>query len=162
MLTIPTVTLLRVSADFGRMDALLDLIMRSFAYMNGVIDPPSSAHGLTVESLREKCEAEIVIAAQEDDRLAGCVFLAERADHFYLGKLAVDPALQGRGIGRLLMQEAEAMAVAAGKPEIELQTRIELTGNQAAFARMGFVETGRTAHPGFNRPTSITLRKTLR
>ena len=103
-----------------------------------------------------------LLQAQEDDRLAGCVFLAERADHFYLGKLAVDPALQGRGIGRLLMQEAEAIAVAAGKPAIELQTRIELTGNQAAFARMGFVETGRTAHAGFNRPTSITLRKALR
>ena len=48
-----------------------------------------------------------------------------------------------------------------GKPALELQTRIELTGNHAAFRRMGFVETARTAHPGFDRPTSITFRKRL-
>jgi predicted N-acetyltransferase YhbS len=143
------------------MEELLDLIMRAFAYMDGVIDPPSSAHRLTVENLREKCAAEIAFVALEGERLVGCVFLAERTDHFYLGKLAVDPAFQGQGIGKLLMREAEAAAIAAGKPLIELQTRVELTANQTAFARMGFVETGRTAHAGFDRPTSITMRKAL-
>lgn len=161
MLTIYPVTLLRISANSGRVEELLDLITRAFAYMDGVIDPPSSAHRLTVENLREKCEAEIAFAALDGEQLAGCVFLAEREDHFYLGKLAIDPDLQGKGIGRLLMKEAEAIAIAAGKPVIELQTRVELTGNQAAFTRMGFVETGRTAHAGFDRPTSITLRKAL-
>lgn len=161
MLTIYPVTLLRISANSGRVEELLDLITRAFAYMDGVIDPPSSAHRLTVENLRKKCEAEIAFAALDGEQLAGCVFLAEREDHFYLGKLAIDPDLQGKGIGRLLMKEAEAIAIAAGKPVIELQTRVELTGNQAAFTRMGFVETGRTAHAGFDRPTSITLRKAL-
>ncbi|RUY90914.1 GNAT family N-acetyltransferase, partial [Mesorhizobium sp. M7A.F.Ca.CA.003.01.2.1] len=38
---------------------------------------------------------------------------------------------------------------------------IELTANHAAFARLGFRETGRTAHDGYARPTSITMRKAL-
>lgn len=151
----------RVSADFGRTEELLDLILRAFAYMDGVIDPPSSAHRLTVANLREKCRAEIAFVAMEGKRIVGCVFLAERTDHFYLGKLAVDPACQGGGIGGLLMREAEAAAIATGKPLIELQTRVELTGNHTAFARMGFVEMGRSAHAGFDRPTSITMRKAL-
>ena len=59
------------------------------------------------------------------------------------------------------MRAAEALARAAGKPVLELQARVELTGNQAAFSRLGFVETERTAHAGYNRPTSVTMRKTL-
>src|SRR5690554_7258401 len=129
--------------------------------MEGRIDPPSSATRLTLDTLRRKCADEIAIVAVEGDAIVGCVFLAGKADHFYLGKLAVDPARQGAGIGRLLMCEAERVALEAGKPVIELQTRVELTGNQAAFARLGFVETGRTAHDGYDRPTSVTLRKLL-
>ena len=44
---------------------------------------------------------------------------------------------------------------------MELQTRVELTGNQRAFRSLGFVETGRTAHQGYDRPTSVTMRKRL-
>ncbi|TIU28472.1 MAG: GNAT family N-acetyltransferase, partial [Mesorhizobium sp.] len=66
-----------------------------------------------------------------------------------------------RGIGGRLMQAVEDLARRRGKQTIELQTRIELTENHAAFARLGFRETGRTAHEGYDRPTSITMRKVL-
>ena len=89
------------------------------------------------------------------------MFAAERSDAFYIGKLAVDPASQGLGIGRALMRAVESLALQTGKPALELQTRVELMANHAAFRRMGFVEVGRTAHPGFDRPTSITFRKRL-
>jgi hypothetical protein len=59
------------------------------------------------------------------------------------------------------MQAVEQLAREGGKDAIELQTRIELTANHAAFARLGFRETERTAHPGYDRPTSITMRKAL-
>ena len=61
----------------------------------------------------------------------------------------------------LLMRAAEDLAVSHGKRAIELQTRIELSANHAAFARLGFDETERTAHEGYDRPTSITMRKVL-
>ncbi|WP_164066544.1 GNAT family N-acetyltransferase, partial [Serratia marcescens] len=81
--------------------------------------------------------AETGLIALEAERVVGCAFLAEKPDHFYLGKLAVAPDRQGQGIGRALVRHAEGLALAAGKPAIELQTRIELTGNHAAFGRMG-------------------------
>jgi hypothetical protein len=59
------------------------------------------------------------------------------------------------------MAAAEACARSLGRTALELQTRVELTGNQAAFARLGFRETGRTAHEGFDRPTSVTMRKEI-
>jgi hypothetical protein len=37
-----------------------------------------------------------------------------------------------------------------------------LTANHGAFARLGFREMARTAHDGYDRPTSITMRKVLR
>ncbi|MEL7216743.1 MAG: hypothetical protein AAGJ96_12530 [Pseudomonadota bacterium] len=44
---------------------------------------------------------------------------------------------------------------------MELQTRVQLTETHAAFKAYGFEEIARTAHPGFDAPTSITFRKVL-
>ncbi len=148
-------------AGFDGWQELLDLIQAAFAYMDGVIDPPSSAQRLSPGVLKKKCAAETVFVARYEGRLAGCIFLADRGAHAYVGTLAVAPALQGCGIGRLLVETAEAEARRQGKRAIELQTRVELAGNHAAFARLGFRETARTAHEGFSRPTSITMQKEL-
>ena len=161
MIAAADINVTRIPAGFGQWPELLAVIGASFAYMDGVIDPPSSAHRLTPESLRDKAEAEVGFIALAGEEIAGCAFLAEKADHFYLGKLAVAPAHQGYGIGRKLLQAAEEHARTSGKNLIELQTRIELTGNQELFAKLGFVETARTAHQGYDRPTSVTMRKAL-
>ncbi|AZO64595.1 MAG: GNAT family N-acetyltransferase [Mesorhizobium sp.] len=155
------VSIAQLPADFDRWDEVLALIMRAFASMDGVIDPPSSAHRLTVENLRDKARREMGFSALKDGRIIGCIFVLERANDFYVGKLAVEPGFQGQGIGSQLMQAVEDLARNRGKPAIELQTRVELTGNHAAFARLGFRETERTAHNGYDRPTSITMRKCL-
>ncbi|TGQ65171.1 MAG: GNAT family N-acetyltransferase [Mesorhizobium sp.] len=127
--------------------------------MDGVIDPPSSAHRMSSATLRDKARRETGLLALSGDRIVGCVFVLERADNLYVGKLAVAPECQGQGVGRRLMQTVDELARSRGKLAIELETRIELTGNHAAFARLGFRETERTAHEGYARPTSITMRK---
>ena len=155
------ISIIGLPADFDRWDDLLALIRRAFAYMDGVIDPPSSAHLLSADSLAEKAKREAGFVAVENGRIVGCVFALERARDFYVGKLAVEPALQGQGVGARLMQAVEDLARERDKDAIELQARIELTANHAAFARLGFRETARTAHAGYDRPTSITMRKVL-
>ena len=151
----------KIPADFDRWADVLALIMDAFAAMDGVIDPPSSAHLLTPDTLRDKARREIGFLALEGDRIVGCVFALERVTEFYVGKLAVAPDCQGQGIGRRLMQAVENLARSRGKVAIELQTRIELTANHVAFACLGFCETERTAHEGYARPTSITMRKVI-
>ena len=152
----------QLAPGFDRWDELLSLILRAFAPMDGVIDPPSSAYLLSPESLKDKAERETVFLALQDGLIAGCIFALERTTDVYVGKLAVEPELQGQGIGRRLMQAVEDFARSRNKPAIELQTRIELTANHATFARLGFRETARTAHQGYDRPTSITMRKELK
>jgi predicted N-acetyltransferase YhbS len=150
-----------IGPDFVRWPELVALIHEAFAYMDGIVDPPASGLRVTAAELEAKARAETCLVALDGARIIGCAFLAERDDHLYLGKLAVARDRQRHGIGRLLVAAAEERARAAGKPAIELQTRIELTGNHTAFGRMGFVRTGETAHPGFDRPTSVTMRKQL-
>jgi predicted GNAT superfamily acetyltransferase len=88
-----------------------------------------------------------------------CVFLTPRPQALYVGKLAVAATERGRGHARALVTLAEARARSLGLPMLELQTRVELTENHATFRALGFVETGRTAHAGYDRPTSITFRR---
>jgi GNAT superfamily N-acetyltransferase len=152
---------IRPADGFADWEELLALLNRAFAVMEGRIDPPSSLHRLDAAGLAAKAGVERCFLAWCGARLAGCVFCAERADGLYVGKLAVDPALQGRGIGRALMARAEAEALALGLPALELQTRVELVENHRTFERLGFVRTGETAHPGHDRPTSVTMRKVL-
>ncbi|WP_077962854.1 GNAT family N-acetyltransferase [Ensifer adhaerens] len=151
----------RIDETFGRQEELLRLILAAFSYMDGRIDPPSSAHALNTESLREKIADEIAFGVSDGERLVGCIFCKPEIDCLYIGKLAIAPETQGRGIGRLLLAEAEATARALGLPALRLLTRIELADNHRAFAAWGFVQSGTMCHPGFNRPTAIEMRKTL-
>jgi N-acetylglutamate synthase-like GNAT family acetyltransferase len=141
--------------------AVLGLLRRAFAYMEGRIDPPSSLTRLDADDLAVKGTREVALLACCDGDLVGCVFCEPRSDCLYIAKLAVEPVQQGRGIGRLLVAAAEAEARRSGSPALELETRIELIENHKAFASMGFATTAETAHPGFDRPTSITMRKVL-
>ncbi len=135
---------------------VLDLIRRAFARMEGRIDPPSSLHRLTVAGVADQAQSGEVWVMPP---LRACMFLTVKPGRLYLGKLAVEPALQGRGLAREMVAEAEERARALRLPVLELETRVELVENHAVFQRLGFVETGRKAHEGFDRPTSITFQK---
>jgi ribosomal protein S18 acetylase RimI-like enzyme len=137
---------------------ILALLRDAFAFMEGRIDPPSSLRDLTPEALNRQAEVgEIwVIGAP-----VGCVFLTPKPGALYVGKLAVAEAFRGQGLARRLIEVAEVRAREMGLPALELQVRVELVENQAAFRAMGFQEVGRTAHAGFDRPTSITYRRAV-
>ena len=67
----------------------------------------------------------------------------------------------GQGLARRLIEHAALRARSLGLPALELQSRVELTENHAAFQAMGFHEVGRTAHDGYAAPTSITFRRSV-
>ncbi|MBQ0752458.1 MAG: GNAT family N-acetyltransferase [Roseovarius sp.] len=150
---------IRVHPDSGQAEAILDLIRRCFASMEGRIDPPSSMHRLTAETIAQHChDGEVWIISTPP---VACVFLTPKADCLYLGKLAVDAAWRGQGLAALLVDHAMDRARALGLNAVELQVRVELVENHRAFAKMGFVKTGETAHPGYDRPTSITMQRAV-
>lgn len=140
--------------DWG---AVLRLIQSAFAGMEGRIDPPSSMHRLTADNIAEQAKsAEVWVIGSPP---VACIFMTPKADCLYLGKIAVDSGHRNQGLARALVDQAERRAKAMGLPALELQSRVELVENHAAFAALGFVQVAMTAHPGFDRPTSITFRR---
>ena len=136
---------------------LLSLIRRAFAGMQGRIDPPSSMHALTPETIAEQSVSGEIWAIGTP--AIACIFLTPNPASLYLHKLAVDPAHQRHGHARTLIVTAATRARALGLPAVTLSTRIELTENHATFRALGFLETSRSAHHGF--PHLTTLHFTL-
>ncbi|MBT8154789.1 GNAT family N-acetyltransferase [Epibacterium ulvae] len=137
----------------------LALMRASFAFMDGRIDPPSSINRLTVAQLQDQASRGEIWAL--GDPLSACVVLTPRRDSLYLGKLAVDQDHRGRGFAHQLVDHVAHRAAAHNCGFLELEVRVELTENQAAFAHMGFVEVARSSHPGFTKPTSVTMRRAV-
>ena len=144
---------------FAAWEALADLVRGAFKYMDGRIDPPSSLGAMGVADFIKKAQNETLIVAQVDNQLIGCAFAAIRDDSVYLSKVAVLLAYRRQGVTRSLFEAADELARQMGKKFLELQTRIELTENHQAFGALGFIKVAETAHPGYNRTTSITMRR---
>jgi N-acetylglutamate synthase-like GNAT family acetyltransferase len=140
--------------DWG---ALLALIRRAFAGMEGRIDPPSSIERMTPEALASMAAVSEVWVIGRPAR--ACVVLTPKADSLYIGRLAVDAAWRDHGYARQLVDLAAERARALGLPTLELQVRVELLENHEAFRAMGFTQTGETTHPGFDLPTSLIFTK---
>ena len=89
-------------------------------------------------------EATLVLASASGE-LAGCVLiLASPTRAAHIGMFAVRPWLQGRGLGRALLGEAERVGRSRGATRAEmtvLEQRSELLG---WYARRGYLPTGKT------------------
>lgn len=90
--------------------------------------------------------------------LAGYVVAYPRADHWHLENLAVDPAAQGRGLGRALIAHVEALAHRHGARAVELYTNARMTENLRLYPRLGYAVTARRFEEGFDR---VFFRKAL-
>ena len=90
--------------------------------------------------------------------IGGLIVLLGEDDHLLLDNIAVDPARQGQGIGRALMQFADAEAHRRGYRELRLYTHETMVENIALYSRSGWVQTGRGVQNGFAR---VFFRKQL-
>lgn len=91
-------------------------------------------------------EHSVVLIAEDDDtgELLGCVHLEQHERGCYLGMLTVRPDLQGKGLGKMLIQEAEAFAEFWDCKKIfmtVISVRKELI---AWYEKLGFKKTGET------------------
>ena len=142
--------------------AILNLLNTCFAYMETRINPPSSLHKLTSADIQRQATNETLLLVFDADQMPiACTFLTEHPDCLYLGKMAVHPDHRGRGIAKASIDTSTDLARTLGHTKLRLQTRIELHENHAIFAHHGFVKTAEGTHPGFTRPTEITMEKTL-
>jgi ribosomal protein S18 acetylase RimI-like enzyme len=79
-----------------------------------------------------------LLVVQADDRLVGAVMAGYDGHRGWVNYLAVDPAYQGQGLGRLLMEEAERRLLAAGCPKVNLQIRTSNERVVAFYRHLGY------------------------
>lgn len=99
---------------------------------------------------RKVTDDEVWIA-DDAGAVAGILILVPQPDHLLLENVAVDPAHQGRGIGRQLLRVAETRAAQLRLPELRLYTQQGMTENVELYGRFGYQETERRVEHGLPR-----------
>ena len=85
---------------------------------------------------------------EADHAVVGVLELAVRGDHLWIENVAIHPDWQGRGLGRRLLDHAEAVARGHRLPEIGLLTNERYVRNIAIYLGRGYRETHREPHLG--------------
>lgn len=103
---------------------------------------------------------------KEDGITIGAIMIScdNEANSVMINNLVVDPAAQGRGLGRVLMNYAESFAISRGISTLKLYTNIKMYENIQLYGKMGFSEDGRKTEDGFERVyfcKKLTVDQTL-
>jgi len=88
----------------------------------------------------EREKDDLLIAAYEDDEMLGCCILTQmNPTTVRLRQMAVKTGLQGKGIGRVLMQFAENIARDRGYRKLCMHARKTAAG---FYERLGYIVAG--------------------
>ncbi|OTA06250.1 hypothetical protein A9Z42_0069600 [Trichoderma parareesei] len=108
-----------------------------------------------------------ILEATKDEEDGGCVVkmvgsiilgVDAEGDAVTVNNLVVEPAAQGRGYGRVLMDFAEESAREMGLSCVALFTNVKMHENVGLYLKLGYVETGRRTEDGYER---VYFRKQL-
>ena len=103
-------------------------------------------------------DASYVWVAELSSQVEGVLVQYETSDGFYIDTVAVNPKVRGTGVGRALLEFAEAEAVRRGFASVYLCTNSKMTENQVLYPKIGYVEYARRSEAGYDR---IFYRKGL-
>lgn len=89
----------------------------------------------------------LVDLLQVDGELATLIEMAIGADHLLIVNVAVAPACQGQGFGRVLLSHAEAVARLLELGEMRLYTNGRFADNLRLYGRLGYRVDRKEMHP---------------
>ncbi|MFD4256836.1 GNAT family N-acetyltransferase [Streptomyces sp. NPDC058534] len=105
-----------------------------------------------------------LLTVERDGRIVACCQLEHRGKHAYFGMFAVSPALQGEGLGRTIIAEAERQARETWAATEMHMTVISVREDLIAwYERRGYRRTGKmTPFPYGDERFGLPLRDDLR
>ncbi len=109
-------------------------------------------------------DRSLVLLVEQDGRLLACAHIADDHGAGYFGMFAVDPSLQGSGLGKTLLAEAERIAFSEWQLPVMRMTVIDIRDELIAFyERRGYRRTGITKpFPYGDVRFGVPLRQDLR
>ena len=94
------------------------------------------------ERLAKMMQAQEFLVGEENGRIVASVSTEERGERGYFGMLAVDPSLQGKGVGRVMVEAAEDFLRQRGCEVVDI-TVLSLRPELPTYYRnLGYVQTG--------------------
>jgi N-acetylglutamate synthase-like GNAT family acetyltransferase len=100
-----------------------------------------------------------VFVVEDNKQIVGSLVLCIKEEGFLLDVIAVEPQWQGSGVGKLMLEYAEAEAQRQGYQSIYLYTHEKMTENQVLYKKIGYVEYDRRSETGLAR---VYMRKKFR
>lgn len=97
----------------------------------------------SLDELRAELVENLGCVAREGGRMLGAVRAQRDGDLLLIGRIAIAPDVQGRGIGSRLLQAVEARGLEVGCREAELFTGSLSEANLRLYEREGYRESGR-------------------
>lgn len=129
-------------ADVAEIGALVDAAYRDYTPLLGRTPTPMlTDFGAAVRD-------HDVWVLDTGSHLVGVIELVAKPDQLWVHNVAIDPALQGRGLGRRLLAFAEDEARRLDLPEMGLLTNERYVANIAMYERYGYRETHREPYRG--------------
>jgi len=114
--------------------------------------------GPMLEDYSEVIRQFQVHVAAAGGKVVGAIVLKVTDEGFYVDNVAVRPTVKGTGVGRLLLEVAEAEAHRQAYKSIYLATHELMTENRALYSRIGYVEYDHRVVNGYPR---VFFRKVL-
>lgn len=135
------------AADIPALIALVTSAYRGDASRAGWTTEADLLDGARIDA--ESLQADLarprstILLAERDDQLLACVHVADDHGKGYFGMFSVDPAQQGGGIGKVMIDAAEAHAAREWGVPVMQMTVIDVREELIAFyERRGYVRTG--------------------
>lgn len=148
-------------------DAIVEIVRKAFARAVREL-------ALTLESssthpslyTRERLESDqargrCFHVLEKDGLVVGCVYVRKAGEELCeVGRLAVRPEMQGRGLGERLMREAEGVARSRGSRRVNIDAFSELTRLVKWYESLGYVIDAIESIAGIPRPV-VRMHKRL-
>lgn len=144
---------LATTSDAVRVD---DLVQRAYAKYIPVIGYHPKP--MQCDYQTQTAEGLVHLLVDEQDSLLGLIVLYDEGEQIYIDNVAVEPALQGGGHGKRLLDYAQKLARQQGKQRLTLLTNAKMKFNIALYNLYGFYETQRA--PG-NHPDSLLVHMAM-
>jgi GNAT superfamily N-acetyltransferase len=141
-----------IEADSSKVAALVNAAYGHYLEHIGILPRPMT------DDYAEVIANQQVTVAESRGTIVGVIVLAVDDEGFLVDNVAVDPSHRGKGLGRVLLEFAEAEAQRAGFDSIYLYTHEKMTENVALYSRIGYIEYDRRSQGDFSL---VFMRKDL-
>jgi ribosomal protein S18 acetylase RimI-like enzyme len=139
-------------ADVSEVAALVNAAYGHYVERIGMLPRPMT------DDYTEVIANQRVTVAESQGTIVGVIVLTVDDEGFLIDNVAVGTSHRGEGLGRALLEFAEAEARLMGFDSIHLYTHEKMTENLAIYSRIGYVEYDRRSQGEFSL---VYMRKHL-